>query len=54
MEYKMVNRSSEIIKVDLLQNGKVVDTKEVSKVTNGNMHLKTYQGYDTNGSSIYV
>ncbi|MBJ7996687.1 Cna B-type domain-containing protein, partial [Bacillus cereus] len=38
-----------MIKVDLLQNGKVVDTKEVSKVTNWKYTFENLQAYDANG-----
>ncbi|MGE7635102.1 Cna B-type domain-containing protein, partial [Bacillus paramycoides] len=38
-----------IIKVDLLQNGKVIDTKEVSKATNWKYTFEKLQAYDTNG-----
>ncbi|MGG5796626.1 Cna B-type domain-containing protein, partial [Bacillus nitratireducens] len=34
---------------DLLQNGKVVDTKEVSKVTNWKYTFENLQAYDANG-----
>ncbi|WJE70797.1 Cna B-type domain-containing protein [Bacillus albus] len=37
------------IKVDLLQNGKVIDTKEVSKATNWKYTFEKLQAYDTNG-----
>ncbi|KFN01989.1 Cna B-type domain-containing protein [Bacillus clarus] len=37
------------IKVDLLQNGKVVDTKEVSKATNWKYTFENLQAYDANG-----
>ncbi|MGG0727584.1 Cna B-type domain-containing protein [Bacillus paramycoides] len=39
----------EMIKVDLLQNGKVIDTKEVSKATNWKYTFEKLQAYDTNG-----
>ncbi|MED0972322.1 Cna B-type domain-containing protein, partial [Bacillus paramycoides] len=42
------NRPSSI-KVDLLQNGKVIDTKEVSKATNWKYTFEKLQAYDTNG-----
>ncbi|MDF9555538.1 Cna B-type domain-containing protein, partial [Bacillus tropicus] len=38
-----------MIKVDLLQNGKVIDTKEVSKATNWKYTFEKLQAYDTNG-----
>ncbi|MBJ8073685.1 Cna B-type domain-containing protein, partial [Bacillus cereus] len=38
-----------MIKVDLLQNGKVVDTKEVSKATNWKYTFENLQAYDVNG-----
>ncbi|WP_131798940.1 Cna B-type domain-containing protein, partial [Bacillus mycoides] len=37
------------IKVDLLQNGKVVDTKEVTAATNWKYIFEKLQAYDTNG-----
>ena len=37
------------IKVDLLQNGKVIDTKEVSVATDWKYRLKNLQVYDANG-----
>ncbi|MGG0425465.1 Cna B-type domain-containing protein, partial [Bacillus tropicus] len=37
------------IKVDLLQNGKVVDTKEVTAATNWKYTFEKLQAYDTNG-----
>ncbi|MFI8706900.1 Cna B-type domain-containing protein, partial [Bacillus sp. NPDC077411] len=37
------------IKVDLLQNGKVVDTKEVSEATNWKYTFENLQAYDANG-----
>ncbi|MGG3579613.1 Cna B-type domain-containing protein [Bacillus nitratireducens] len=37
------------IKVDLLQNGKVVDTKEVTAETNWKYAFEKFQAYDTNG-----
>uniref|UniRef100_UPI001F596F4B Cna B-type domain-containing protein n=1 Tax=Bacillus cereus group sp. BfR-BA-01380 TaxID=2920324 RepID=UPI001F596F4B len=37
------------IKVDLLQNGKVVDTKEVSEATNWKYTFGNLQAYDANG-----
>ncbi|TXR89661.1 cell wall anchor protein, partial [Bacillus sp. BF9-10] len=39
----------EMIKVDLLQNGKVVDTKEVTAVTNWKYTFEKLQAYDANG-----
>ncbi|MGE7870733.1 Cna B-type domain-containing protein [Bacillus paramycoides] len=39
----------EMIKVDLLQNGKVVDTKEVTAATNWKYTFEKLQAYDTNG-----
>ncbi|MBE5107815.1 Cna B-type domain-containing protein [Bacillus thuringiensis] len=42
------NRPSSI-KVDLLQNGKVIDTKEVSKATNWKYTFDKLQAYDANG-----
>ncbi|MED0968283.1 Cna B-type domain-containing protein, partial [Bacillus paramycoides] len=39
----------EMIKVDLLQNGQVIDTKEVSKATNWKYTFDKLQAYDTNG-----
>ncbi|NWK72672.1 Cna B-type domain-containing protein, partial [Bacillus paramycoides] len=39
----------EIIKVDLLQNGKVVDTKEVTAETNWKYTFEKLQAYDENG-----
>ncbi|PFB92177.1 cell wall anchor protein, partial [Bacillus cereus] len=42
------NRPS-VVKVDLLQNGKVVDTKEVTAGTNWNYEFEKLQAYDTNG-----
>ncbi|MEK4709783.1 Cna B-type domain-containing protein [Bacillus sp. FSL R10-2780] len=38
-----------MIKVELLQNGKVVDTKEVSKATNWKYTFENLQAYDANG-----
>ncbi|QWG87017.1 Cna B-type domain-containing protein [Bacillus mycoides] len=38
-----------MIKIDLLQNGKVVDTKEVSKATNWKYTFENLQAYDANG-----
>ncbi|MBJ8055225.1 Cna B-type domain-containing protein [Bacillus cereus] len=38
-----------MIKVDLLQNGKVVETKEVSKATNWKYTFENLQAYDANG-----
>ncbi|WP_131799128.1 Cna B-type domain-containing protein, partial [Bacillus mycoides] len=38
-----------MIKVDLLQNGKVVDTKEVTAATNWKYTFESLQAYDTNG-----
>ncbi|PFZ48213.1 hypothetical protein COL58_17445 [Bacillus wiedmannii] len=37
------------IKVDLLQNGKVIDTKEVSMETNWKYTFEKLQAYDANG-----
>ncbi|WP_255286554.1 Cna B-type domain-containing protein, partial [Bacillus toyonensis] len=37
------------IKVDLLQNGKVVDTKEVTAATNWKYTFEKLQAYDANG-----
>ncbi|MED0971845.1 Cna B-type domain-containing protein, partial [Bacillus paramycoides] len=37
------------VKVDLLQNGKVVDTKEVTAATNWKYTFEKLQAYDTNG-----
>ncbi|MED1565623.1 Cna B-type domain-containing protein [Bacillus paramycoides] len=42
------NRPS-LVKVDLLQNGKVVDTKEVTAATNWKYTFEKLQAYDTNG-----
>ncbi|WP_150985257.1 Cna B-type domain-containing protein [Bacillus mycoides] len=42
------NRPS-VVKVDLLQNGKVVDTKEVTAETNWKYAFEKLQAYDTNG-----
>ena len=39
----------EMIKVDLLQNGKVVDTKEVTAATNWKYTFEKLQAYDENG-----
>ncbi|TCD30910.1 Cna B-type domain-containing protein, partial [Bacillus wiedmannii] len=39
----------EMIKVDLLQNGKVVDTKEVTAETNWKYTFEKLQAYDENG-----
>ncbi|MEM5606770.1 Cna B-type domain-containing protein [Bacillus cereus] len=39
----------EMIKVDLLQNGKVVDTKEVTAATEWKYTFEKLQAYDTNG-----
>ncbi|PHF45059.1 cell wall anchor protein, partial [Bacillus toyonensis] len=39
----------EMIKVDLLQNGKVVDIKEVTAVTNWKYTFEKLQAYDANG-----
>ncbi|MGE7868772.1 Cna B-type domain-containing protein, partial [Bacillus paramycoides] len=39
----------EMIKVDLLQNGKVVDTKEVTAATEWKYTFENLQAYDTNG-----
>ncbi|MGH1187700.1 Cna B-type domain-containing protein, partial [Bacillus basilensis] len=41
----------EIIKVDLLQNGKVVDTKEVTAATNWKYTFEKLQAYDANGAA---
>ncbi|MGH0514474.1 Cna B-type domain-containing protein, partial [Bacillus cereus] len=41
----------EMIKVDLLQNGKVVDTKEVTAATNWKYTFEKLQAYDANGVS---
>ena len=38
-----------MIKVDLLQNGKVVDTKEVTAATNWKYTFENLQAYDANG-----
>ncbi|WP_215597682.1 Cna B-type domain-containing protein [Bacillus mycoides] len=38
-----------LVKVDLLQNGKVVDTKEVTAATNWKYTFEKLQAYDTNG-----
>ncbi|PFA54056.1 hypothetical protein CN391_03935 [Bacillus anthracis] len=38
-----------MIKVDLLQNGKVVDTKEVTAETNWKYTFEKLQAYDANG-----
>ncbi|MBE7119389.1 Cna B-type domain-containing protein [Bacillus cereus] len=38
-----------MIKVDLLQNGKVVDTKEVTAETSWKYTFEKLQAYDTNG-----
>ncbi|MEC2553803.1 Cna B-type domain-containing protein, partial [Bacillus tropicus] len=40
----------EMIKVDLLQNGKVVDTKEVTAETNWKYTFEKLQAYDANGA----
>ncbi|MGG1719932.1 Cna B-type domain-containing protein, partial [Bacillus wiedmannii] len=37
------------IKVDLLQNGKVVDTKEVTAATDWKYTFENLQAYDANG-----
>ncbi|WP_141669297.1 Cna B-type domain-containing protein, partial [Bacillus wiedmannii] len=39
------------IKVDLLQNGKVVDTKEVTAVTNWKYTFEKLQAYDAEGNA---
>ncbi|PFM25794.1 Cna B-type domain-containing protein, partial [Bacillus cereus] len=39
----------EMIKVDLLQNGKVVDTKEVTAATEWKYTFEKLQAYDANG-----
>ncbi|WP_255295512.1 Cna B-type domain-containing protein, partial [Bacillus cereus] len=39
------------IKVELLQNGKVIDTKEVSKATNWKYTFEKLQAYDANGAA---
>ncbi|MGF9770801.1 Cna B-type domain-containing protein, partial [Bacillus albus] len=39
----------EMIKVDLLQNGKVVDTKEVTAATDWKYTFEKLQAYDANG-----
>ncbi|MGE7936484.1 Cna B-type domain-containing protein, partial [Bacillus paramycoides] len=39
------------IKVDLLQNGQVIDTKEVSKATNWKYTFDKLQAYDANGAA---
>ncbi|PFA08194.1 Cna B-type domain-containing protein, partial [Bacillus cereus] len=39
------------IKVDLLQNGQVIDTKEVSKATNWKYTFEKLQAYDANGAA---
>ncbi|PEC13751.1 Cna B-type domain-containing protein, partial [Bacillus thuringiensis] len=41
----------EMIKVDLLQNGKVVDTKEVTAATNWKYTFENLQAYDANGAA---
>ncbi|WP_116500423.1 Cna B-type domain-containing protein, partial [Bacillus paramycoides] len=41
----------EMIKVDLLQNGKVVDTKEVTAATEWKYAFENLQAYDTNGAA---
>ncbi|MCW9133261.1 Cna B-type domain-containing protein [Bacillus paramycoides] len=41
----------EMIKVDLLQNGKVVDTKEVTAATEWKYTFEKLQAYDTNGAA---
>ncbi|WP_255311001.1 Cna B-type domain-containing protein, partial [Bacillus wiedmannii] len=41
----------EMIKVDLLQNGKVVDTKEVTAATNWKYTFEKLQAYDANGAA---
>ncbi|MDA1562297.1 Cna B-type domain-containing protein, partial [Bacillus cereus group sp. TH243-1LC] len=41
----------EMIKVDLLQNGKVVDTKEVTAETNWKYTFEKLQAYDANGAA---
>ncbi|MGE7940446.1 Cna B-type domain-containing protein, partial [Bacillus paramycoides] len=40
-----------MIKVDLLQNGKVVDTKEVTAETNWKYTFENLQAYDANGAA---
>ncbi|PGM48589.1 cell wall anchor protein, partial [Bacillus cereus] len=39
------------VKVDLLQNGQVIDTKEVSKATNWKYTFDKLQAYDANGAA---
>ncbi|MFB5590910.1 Cna B-type domain-containing protein, partial [Bacillus cereus] len=39
------------IKVDLLQNGKVVDTKEVTAATNWKYTFEKLQAYDAEGNA---
>ncbi|PGW30666.1 hypothetical protein COD88_00930 [Bacillus cereus] len=39
------------MKVELLQNGKVIDTKEVSKATNWKYTFEKLQAYDANGAA---
>ncbi|MDA1646676.1 MULTISPECIES: Cna B-type domain-containing protein, partial [unclassified Bacillus cereus group] len=41
----------EMIKVDLLQNGKVVDTKDVTVTTNWKYTFEKLQAYDANGAA---
>ncbi|PGT81810.1 cell wall anchor protein, partial [Bacillus cereus] len=41
----------EMIKVDLLQNGKVVDTKEVTAAINWKYTFEKLQAYDANGAA---
>ncbi|MDI6678942.1 Cna B-type domain-containing protein, partial [Bacillus wiedmannii] len=41
----------EMIKVDLLQNGKVVDTKEVTAAANWKYTFEKLQAYDANGAA---
>ncbi|MGE7737470.1 Cna B-type domain-containing protein, partial [Bacillus paramycoides] len=41
----------EMIKVDLLQNGKVVDTKEVTAATEWKYTFENLQAYDANGAA---
>ncbi|EJQ42351.1 hypothetical protein IEI_04996, partial [Bacillus wiedmannii] len=41
----------EMIKVDLLQNGKVVDTKEATAATNWKYTFEKLQAYDANGAA---
>ncbi|MCU5230841.1 Cna B-type domain-containing protein [Bacillus paranthracis] len=46
---KKCNRRPLSIKVDLLQNGKVIDTKEVSVATNWKYTFEKLRVYDANG-----